>query len=302
MVAIMLACASKSIKLLGVTTVAGNQEGHKTFENALRVLTLINRGDIPVARGADKPLLRDLIIAPEIHGSSGLDGAELPLPGVEPWPGHALDLLEKLILESPEKVTLVPTGPLTNIALLFLKNPAIKERIEQIVLMGGAALDSNFTPAAEFNIFVDPEAADVVFSAGLPLTMVGLDVTNKAVMTFSEIEELARLGGPVSSVAAPLLEFFAQANKDVFGIEGAPIHDALAVASVIDPSLLKAGHHHVAIETQGTHTRGRTVVDLYNITGEEPNVAVALEVNTPAFIAMLRRAFITLDEAVQGKG
>ncbi|MEW5816990.1 MAG: nucleoside hydrolase, partial [Spirochaetota bacterium] len=212
MMALMLASASDELELMGVTTVAGNQTGEKTFYNAQQILTLINARQLPLARGADKPLLRELTVAPKIHGKSGLDGAVLPKPAIEVKNIHAMDLIIRTCMESEEKIILVPTGPLTNVALSLLKAPEITKKIERIVLMGGAVYDSNITPAAEFNIYVDPEAAKIVFECGLPLTMIGLDVTNKALMTFEEIEELLKLKGPVSGIAAPLLKFFAQTN------------------------------------------------------------------------------------------
>ena len=286
MVAIMLASASPEIELLGVTTVAGNQTGAKTYLNALKTLTLIGETGIPVARGADKPLFRELTVAPEIHGVSGLDGADLPEPGFEGVEQHAVDFLIRTIMESGTPMTLVPTGPLTNVALA---------KLERIVLMGGAVYDSNITPAAEFNIYVDPEAAKVVFGSGVPITMVGLDVTNKALFGFQDIERLAALKGKVSRVVAPLLKFFAQANKDVFGFEGAPLHDALAVAHLISPEVIKTRKLNVEIETDGELTRGRTVADVYGIAGKTANTEVALEVDNDLFKEILIRAIKTLD-------
>ena len=295
MVAIMLASASPEIELLGVTTVAGNQTGAKTYLNALKTLTLIGETGIPVARGADKPLFRELTVAPEIHGVSGLDGADLPEPGFEGVEQHAVDFLIRTIMESGTSLTLVPTGPLTNVALAMLKDPRITTKLERIVLMGGAVFDSNITPAAEFNIYVDPEAAKVVFGSGVPITMVGLDVTNKALFGFDDIERLAAMKGKVSRVVAPLLKFFAQANKDVFGFEGAPLHDALAVAHLISPEVIKTRKLNVEIETDGELTRGRTVADVYGIAGKTANTEVALEVDNDLFKEILIRAIKTLD-------
>ncbi len=190
MIAIMLAATREEIELLGITTVAGNQTGEKTFQNALKVLTLINKKYIKVARGFDKPILRELITAPKIHGVSGLDGANLPSPEVEPLKIHAVDFIIETLLKSEEKIYIVPTGPLTNIAISLIKEPKIKEKIEKIVLMGGAIYDSNITPSAEFNIYVDPEAAKIVFNSQVPIVMIGLDVTNKAQITFEDIEKI----------------------------------------------------------------------------------------------------------------
>jgi len=297
MMAIMLACASAELQVLGVTTVAGNQTGEKTWRNARRILTLIGRTDIPAARGADRPLLREPTVAPEIHGVSGLDGADLPEPGWRGLAEHAVDFLIRVIMGSREPVTLVPTGPLTNVALALLKEPVLARRLERIVLMGGAVYDSNITPAAEFNIYVDPEAAKIVFECGAPIVMVGLDVTNKARLSFADIDELGSWNGRVSRVVAPLLRFFARANHEIFGFDGAPLHDALAVAHLLKPEVIRTRRMNVAIETTGEHTRGRTVADVYGVTRRPPNAEVALEVNQPLFKEMLFRAIRTLDAA-----
>jgi pyrimidine-specific ribonucleoside hydrolase len=297
MMAIMLACASAELELAGVTTVAGNQTGEKTYKNALRTLTLIGRTDIPVARGADKPLLRALTVAPEIHGVSGLDGADLPEPSFKGIAESASGFLVRTIMGSREPLTLVPTGPLTNVALALLQEPRLAGKLERIVLMGGAVADSNISPAAEFNIYVDPEAAKIVFGSGIPIVMVGLDVTNKALLSFADIDEMASWKGRVSRVVAPLLRFFAQANRDIFGFAGAPLHDALAVAHLLRPEVIKTRGMNVEIETAGEFTRGRTVADVYGISGRAPNAEVALEVNLPLFKKMLFEAIRKLDAA-----
>ncbi len=291
--AIVLACAAEEIELLGITTVAGNQTVDKTTRNALRVLTLIGM-EVPVARGAARPLIRELVTAPEVHGETGLDGAELPEPAVGPREEHAVEFLIRTIRASPEPVVLVPTGPLTNVALALRIAPDIAERIERIVLMGGAARDSNVTPAAEFNIYVDPEAAHIVFSSGIAITMVGLDVTNRALLSPEEIERLAR-GGPVRRTFAGLLRFYAAANERLLGIKGAPLHDPLAVAAVIDPTLLVTEPLHVAVELCGEHARGATVVDLYRVTGRAPNADVALDLDLPRFKELVFAALAAVD-------
>ena len=293
MMAIMLAEASKEVELLGITTVAGNQTGDKTFANALKVVALIG-ADIPVARGCDKPLVRELVTAPQFHGQSGLDGADLPEPKTDPVKEHAADFIISTVKKNG-RVTLVPTGPLTNVALALTKAPEIKNNIERIVLMGGGMRDSNVTPAAEFNIYVDPEAAKIVFDSGIPVTMVGLDVTNRAIMTMEDIEKLNNPGGRVSDVVVPLLRFFAKANKDIFNLPGAPLHDALAVASVIDPEVIKTKHRRVDIETSGELTRGMTLVDIYQVTGKVPNADVALDLDNGKFISMMSSAIKELN-------
>jgi inosine-uridine nucleoside N-ribohydrolase len=297
MVAIMLACASPELEVLGVTTVAGNQTGEKTWCNARRILTLIGRKDIPAARGSDRPLLREPVVAPEIHGVSGLDGADLPDPGFRGLSEHAVDFLIRTILGSREPVTLVPTGPLTNVALALRREPALARRVQRIVLMGGAVYDSNVTPAAEFNIYVDPEAARIVFECGAPIVMVGLDVTNKARLSFADIDELGSWNGRVSRVVAPLLRFFARANQEIFGFDGAPLHDALAVAHLLKPEVIRTRRLNVVVETSGEYTRGRTVTDVYGVSGRPANAEVALEVNVPLFKEMLFRAIRALDQS-----
>jgi len=295
MMAIMLASVSKNIEILGITTVAGNQTGEKTFENARRILTLIGREDLPLARGADKPIIRDLITAPQIHGTSGLDGAELPGPDAPYLDCHAVDFIIDTVRASKDKVTLVPTGPLTNIGLAFIKAPDIKKNIKEVVLMGGAVYDSNMTPGSEFNIFVDPEAAREVFLSGLPITMVGLDVTNKSLMSFEQTEEMSSWGGKISSIVGPLMKFFAQANYDYFGIKGAPIHDALTVATLVNSDVVECENYFVDIETMGELTRGQTVADVYGVTGKEPNCKVAMKVNNDLFVSIMMDAIKALD-------
>ncbi|MFW6252722.1 MAG: nucleoside hydrolase [bacterium] len=295
MVAIMTAHAAADIDLLGITTVAGNQTGEKTFLNARRVLSLINAGGVPLARGSDRPLTRALQVAGDIHGESGLDGADLPAPREQVSSLHAIDLMAELIGKSDRPVTLVPTGPLTNIALFLRRYPELASGVSEIVLMGGGVVESNVTPAAEFNIYVDPEAADIVFNSGLPLTMVGLDVTNRAMLDLDDIAKLKTAGGPVSRIVGDLLAFFASTYESVFGIAGAPLHDALAVVVAAAPDIVSSRDLHVAIETKGDHTVGRTVVDVYGVTGKAPNASVALDVDTARFRSIMFDVFSDLD-------
>ena len=296
MLAMILALSrSEDLKVLGITTVAGNQTGEKTYTNALKVLNLIGRQDVPVSRGFDRPLVREQVIAPQIHGVSGLDGAQLPEPKGLETKKHAVDFIIDTILGENEKIYLVPTGPLTNVAVALLKEPKIKEKLEKIVLMGGAARDSNFTPAAEFNIYADPEAARIVFESGVPIVMVGLDVTNRALISYEDIDALEKLNGKVSRVIAPLLRFFANTNKEWFGINGAPVHDALAVSYLIDPRILSLKDCHVDIETKGEFTYGQTVADLYDVTKKSKNAQVALDLNLEKFKKLVIDAIRSFD-------
>jgi inosine-uridine nucleoside N-ribohydrolase len=284
--ALLLALASPELELLGVTTVAGNQTLAKTTANALRVLELAGRGDIPVAAGADRPLLRTLVVAASVHGETGLDGPDLPPPSGAPVAAHAIDFLAERLAASDRPVTLVPTGPLTNVALLLARYPDIGERIERIVLMGGAIAEGNVTPAAEFNIWADPEAAQKVFDSGLDVTMVGLDVTHRALMRPEHAETL-RAAGRVGEVVAELWAFYHRHHTRVYDFPGTPVHDALALAHVIRGDLLTTRRCHVAIDCASELCRGRTVVDLWHVTGREPNAHVATDVDGPAFLDLL---------------
>ncbi|HAU4928474.1 pyrimidine-specific ribonucleoside hydrolase RihA [Aeromonas hydrophila] len=287
-IALILALASPELKVLAVTTSAGNQTPDKTLNNALRILTLLGRDDIPVAAGASKPLARELIIADNVHGESGLDGPKLPDPAFAPVAMTALELMAKCLRESPEPVTLVPTGPLTNIALLLAAHPELKSKIARIVLMGGAAGAGNWTPAAEFNIYVDPEAADMVFKSGLPITMCGLDVTHEAQVMDEDIERVRTITNPVAQCVAGLLDFFMIYHRDPkWGFAGAPLHDPCTIAWLLAPALFHGVECRVDIETGGTHTSGMTVVDRYGLTGKAANALVLLGLDRAGFIDLL---------------
>ena len=287
-IALILALASPELDVLAVTTSAGNQTPDKTLNNALRILTLLGRDDIPVAAGAPKPLARELIIADNVHGESGLDGPKLPDPGFTPVAMTALELMAKCLRESPEPVTLVPTGPLTNIALLLAAHPELKSKIARIVLMGGAAGAGNWTPAAEFNIYVDPEAADMVFKSGLPITMCGLDVTHEAQVMDEDIERVRAITNPVAQCVAGLLDFFMIYHRDPkWGFAGAPLHDPCTIAWLLAPALFHGVECRVDIETGGTHTSGMTVVDRYGLTGKAANALVLLGLDRAGFIDLL---------------
>jgi inosine-uridine nucleoside N-ribohydrolase len=282
-IAILLALASPEVELIGVTTVAGNQTLDKTTRNALVTLDVGGRPDIPVAAGADAPLQRNLRTAAHVHGETGLDGPELPEPSAEPVAGHAADFLAELI--EPGTV-LVPTAPLTNIALLLERYPDVRERIDRIVWMGGAIGEGNVTPAAEFNAFVDPEAAAAVFASGVPITMVGLDVTHKALFTRAHAEQL-RVAGRAGRFVAELSDFFQRFHERSYGFEGSPIHDAMAVAHVIDRTLVTTRRVNVAVETRSELCDGRTLVDLRGVTRRAENADVGVDVDAKRFLELL---------------
>lgn len=287
-IALILALASPKLNVMAVTTSAGNQIPDKTLRNALRILTLLGRHDIPVAGGAPKPLLRELIIADNVHGESGLDGPALPEPGFAPQALTAVELMAKTLRASTEPVTLVPTGPLTNIALLLSAHPELKAKIARIVLMGGSAGPGNWTPAAEFNIYVDPEAAEMVFSAGVPITMCGLDVTHAAQVMDEDIERIRAITNPIARTVAELLDFFMIYHRDPkWGFVGAPLHDPCTIAWLLRPELFTSIECHVSVETQGQYTVGMTVVDRYRLSPHEPNATVLLGVERQGFIDLL---------------
>ena len=282
--AILLALGSAELEVRALTTVAGNQTLAKVTVNALQVLDVAG-SRVPVAAGADRPLLgRPPVVAADVHGESGLDGPDLPPPSREPEPVHAVELLARCLREGPH--VLVATGPLTNVALLLALHPELAGRIERLVIMGGAIAEGNVTPAAEFNVWVDPEAAARVFASGLDVTMVGLDVTHKALLTPGHAERLRGSGRP-GAVVADLLDFYARFHADVYAFDGAPVHDAMAVAQVIDPGLLRTEALHVEIDTGPGPCRGRTVVDRWRRTGGAPTAHVAVDVDAPAFLDLL---------------
>jgi inosine-uridine nucleoside N-ribohydrolase len=278
-IALLLALASPELELLGVTTVAGNQTLEKTTANAIRVLEYVGRDDVPVAAGAERPLVREPYVAAYVHGETGLDGPDLPPPRGAPVAQHAVDFLAERIGPG---VVLVPIGPLTNVALLLARYP--ERRPDRIVLMGGAIAEGNVTPAAEFNIWADPEAAARVFTSGIDLTMVGLDVTHKALFTARHAE---RLEGRAATMVRELLEFYGRFHAEVYGFEGSPIHDALAVAQVFRPELVETKERGVKIDTESELSRGRTLVDLWGRAGWEPNCHVGVDVDADGFTELL---------------
>jgi inosine-uridine nucleoside N-ribohydrolase len=278
-IALLLALASPEVELVGVTTVHGNQTLEKTTDNALRVLTFAGRTDVPVAMGADRPLRRELHVAAHVHGESGLDGPALPARASEPIAQHAVDFLVEHV--TPETV-LVPVGPLTNVALALDRGV----RPARIVLMGGAIGEGNITPAAEFNIWADPEAAERVFHSGLDVTMIGLDVTHAALLTPSWAERF-RAAGRMGTFVAELVEFFKQYHRRTYGWDGAPIHDAVALAHAFRPGLVTTERVNVEVETESELTLGRTVVDRWHRTDREPNAEVGVGVDADAFLQLL---------------
>jgi purine nucleosidase len=282
-VAILLAAGHDAIDLRAITTVAGNGTLERTTINARRIGALAGLEGVPVAAGAAGPARGELVTAPDVHGETGLDGYDLP-PGELPLdPRRAVELIADVLLESGEPVTLVPTGPLTNIAALLAERPDVRGRIREIVLMGGSTGRGNRTPAAEFNIYVDPEAAAAVFESGLPVTMIGLNLTHQATATPDVVERIRGLGTPASEAVGAWMDFFGSRYERIFGAFAPPVHDPCTVALLIDPDVMTTVETFVAVETEGRWTRGATVVDLYGRLGREPNARVAMELDAPRF-------------------
>ncbi|KUJ80853.1 nucleoside hydrolase [Ruegeria marisrubri] len=289
-VAILLALASpEEIEVLGITAVAGNVPLPLTARNARIVCELAGRTDVPVYAGCDAPLKRKLVTAEHVHGKTGLDGPDLPDPKMELAQGHAVDfLIHTLRRHPPGTVTLCPLGPLTNIATAFQKAPDIVDRVQQIVLMGGAYFEvGNITPAAEFNIYVDPEAADIVFKSGADIVVMPLDVTHKALVTKQRNDAFRALGTRVGVAVAEMTDFFERFDKEKYGSLGAPLHDPCVTAYLIRPELFSGRHVNVEIETRSELTLGMTVADWWGVTDREPNALFIGDVDADGFFALL---------------
>jgi inosine-uridine nucleoside N-ribohydrolase len=283
-VAILLALGSPELELVGVTTVSGNQTLEKTTANAVRVLDLVGRDDIPVHAGADRPLVRERFVADYVHGETGMDGPDLPPPSRAAETAHAVEFLARQIRERDGRLTLVPTGPLTNIALLLAIAP--DARPERIVLMGGAVGEGNRTPAAEFNIWADPEAARRVFESGIEVTMIGLDVTHQALITDEDTERL-RGGGRAGTFVAELMDFYSRFHRRRYPeLDGSPMHDPVAVAHVAIPGLVDVRDAHLSVDCGWDEGRGRTNVD-WRGRGGEPNGKVGLGINGERFARLV---------------
>jgi len=287
-IAWVLAAASPMLDIKAVTSVCGNQTIQKTTYNAGRIMTLVGL-HVPLAMGRVKPLVADAIIAPTVHGNSGLDGPALPEPADKPVDTDAATLMAQILEESCEPVVLIPTGPLTNIASLLLLYPHLRSKIRHIYLMGGGIDFGNWTPAAEFNILVDPEAADIVFRSGVPITMAGLDVTEKALVFPEDFERIRALNNPVATVVAEWLDFFYGFHRSI-GYPGAPVHDAVAVAALIKPEIMTMVDMYVAVELAGDYCRGTTVGDKLGVLNKPSNARVIMGIDREAFVDLLAEA------------
>ncbi|MEE9428362.1 MAG: nucleoside hydrolase [Paracoccaceae bacterium] len=289
-VAILLALASPhDLKVMGITCVAGNVPLPLTAKNARIICEVAGVTDIPVFAGCDAPLSRKLVTAEHVHGKTGLDGIILPDPTMPLQDEHAVDFIIEILRREPAgTVTICPLGPLTNIAVAFEKAPDIVERVAEIVLMGGAYFEvGNITPAAEFNIYVDPEAADIVFKSGVSLVVMPLDVTHKVLVTQPHIDRFTALGSKVGDVVASWTHFFERFDKEKYGSEGAPLHDPTVIAYLLKPDLFTGRHINVEIETESDLTRGMTVADWWGVTDRPANAMFIGGVDADGFFKLL---------------
>ena len=281
-VAIMLAAINPKIELLGITVVAGNQKLEKTVNNALKVCNHLNL-NVPVYSGMSRPMIREQLIADDIHGETGLDGPKFEELKIKAENKHAVNFIIDTLMNSDEKITLVPTGPLTNIGMAIRFEPKIIEKINRIVLMGGSYQLGNMTPAAEFNILADPDAAHIVFSSGVKLVMMGLDLTRQASATKEVVEKIKSLNNKASKLFVDLMEFFAVSQKNVFGWTAPPVHDPTTIAYIIDPECIEVKPMFCEIELWSERSYGRTLCDYFGILKKKPNVDVAVKLDFDRF-------------------
>ncbi len=285
-IAILLALASPELEVTAITSVAGNVPQPLVTENSLGLLALAGREDVPVYRGCERPLLRDLVTAEYVHGPTGVDGAVLPPASVGVRSTHGVDHIIDACLEAPDaSVTLCPIGPLTNIGMAIAKEPSIVGKIREIVWMGGAFDEAgNTTAVAEFNAYVDPHAAHIVFTSGIPLTIFPLDVTHKALMLPHHVEALASYGTPIAEAAAGMIRYYEIYDVDKYDLPGAPLHDPCVIGYLVDPSLFRGSSHHVRIDTTNEETIGNTYVE---DSAGEPNATIITDVDAERFFTLV---------------
>lgn len=294
--ALAMAVASEQIDLLAVTTSAGNQTPDKTLNNAMRMLTLLKASNIPVASGNKRPLMRQLKIADYVHGETGLDGADLPEPNFAPQKIPAIELIAKTLQAQKEPITLVVTGPMTNIALFLRVYPELKSKIKQIVFMGGAAGTGNVMPTTEFNMAVDPEAAKIVINENIPMVMAGLNVTLKAQLLNQDVEDIGKINNPVAQAIYGQMKFYGIFyDQDKFGLEGTPVHDPCTIAWLLHPEYFKTHECYIDVETHGQLTAGETIVDEVGLTGKEKNAQVLMDIERENFAALVKKLLHNFD-------
>lgn len=289
-VAILLALASPTeLEVVAITAVAGNVPLDLTSRNALKMVELAGRPDIPVYAGSPQPMKRSLVTAEHVHGTTGIDGVDLPEPSLALSEGHAVDAIVDIVMSSePGSITLCPLGPLTNIGMALEREPGVAGRLHEIVLMGGGFFEGgNTTPAAEFNIFVDPDAADLVFRCGAPISVMPLDVTHRALITPEHMKRFAAIGTPVGAAVHGMLEFYKRYDEEKYGTLGGPLHDPCVIAYLLRPELFSGRHVAVAVETTSELTMGMTVVDWWDMTDDPANATWMREVDAEGFVDLL---------------
>lgn len=281
-VAITIAGISPTIELLGITVVSGNQSLEKTVKNALNVVQKLSL-DVPVYAGCSQPMIREKIIAADIHGESGLDGPVFEELVIKSQKEHAVNYIVEKLINSEEKITIVTTGPMTNIGMAIRLEPKILDKIEEIVLMGGAYTIGNVTPAAEFNILADADAASICFRSSIPITMIGLDVTRKALCYPEIVDRMGKIDNVASKLFVDLMAHFNKSQKEIFGWEGGPLHDPITIAYLIDPTVLTTKPMYATIDIRSIDSYGRTNCDYFNYFKKEPTADIAIDIDVERF-------------------
>lgn len=301
-VALLIALASDAVEIKAITTAQGNQTIEKTTENALKILELCHRTEIPVSTGLRKPLLQKQIVAGDVHGKSGMDGPQLPAPVTKPSPLGAMEMMEKVISESPVPVTIVATGPFTNVAAFLLSHPHLKSKIECISVMGGGVWEGSRTAVAEFNIWNDPEAAQIVMLSGIPVILCGLDVTHKALIREDEFHLFREKQTPIHQFVADLLDFYSICYVKERKLAGCPMHDSCAMVSILEPDMFTYQNAHIEVDLDGAASRAGCVVDLRTPKrrGKPDNGKVALDVDRPRFFRLIMDSCDRLAAELEG--
>jgi purine nucleosidase len=284
--AFLFALASPEIKLEALTTTQGNVTLEKATRNALSILELARASHIPVVMGSMFPLVQPLRASPDVHGESGIGNAKLPEPSAKPLPGHAVDFLIETILAEPNEISLFPIGPLTNLAMAIRKEPRLAKAVRELVIMGGAIQDGgNITPLAEFNIYVDPHAAHIVFHSGIPITLIPLDVTHKCLFKQQHVDRLLKISSPISKFISDAMSVYLKASYEK-GFDGSGLNDPLTLATILAPELLTLKEYYVDVDISGGVSMGNTFADIYNMSNKPSNMKVAMDVNSNAFIKL----------------
>jgi len=288
-VAILLALASpEDLDVLAITAVAGNVPLDLTVNNVLSMVELANRPDVPVYRGSVRPMVKTLVTAEYVHGPTGLDGADLPPPTIRAQPEHAVDKIVETLMAGDDQITVCTLGPLTNIGLALVREPGIVDKIDRLIMMGGGFFEGgNTTPAAEFNIYVDPHAAHVVFTSGIPIVMMPLDVTHQALTTPDRLKRFSAIGNTAGEAVAGMLDFYDRWDMETYGLPGGPLHDPTVIAYLLEPELFGGKEVAVEIETAPGPTQGMTVVDWWGVTDRALNALVMNHIDADGFFDLL---------------